>query len=114
MLDERLTYLRGVYAPVLEDEMEEDDEDSNVDLMTSALLTIGAATTASNPISVQRSAGGVNGTTSGSSPQRRLSFVDNGSHNGSPTKSNALMDSHHTTTGLTPRTVRLAHKVLLH
>ena len=112
MLDERLTYLRGVYAPVLEDQMEDDDEDSNADLMTTALLTIGAATTASNPQSTQRSAIGVQGaTTSGSPQQRRLLFADNGAQHDTSTKPNALMDSHHST-GLTPRTARLAHKVL--
>ena len=109
MLDERLTYLRGVYAPVLEDQLEDDDEDSNADLMTTALLTIGVATATSNQHSMQRSAGGLPAASSGS-PQRKLLFEDNGSHHGSPTKSNALMDSHHST-GMTPRTARLAHKV---
>ena len=112
MLDERLTYLRGVYAPVLEDQLEEDDE--NIDLMTTALLTIGAATTASNPHSMQRSAGGVQATSPGSPQQRRLLFADNDTHNGtgSPTKANALVDGQHST-GLTPRAAKLAHKVLL-
>jgi hypothetical protein len=52
MDDERHAYLKKVYAPVLTDEADDGDEESEEDFMTSGLLTM--RTTASNPSSPAR------------------------------------------------------------
>jgi hypothetical protein len=52
MDDERHAYLKKVYAPVLTDEVDEGDEESDEDFMTAGLLTM--RTTASNPTSPAR------------------------------------------------------------